>query len=307
MDGSPQIQLASAIENKLALVSGGDAVRTSGRSPRASLQTQRLLADLRRLFAAARDRDNAHDVLRWIDRALDLLGVPPAACLEAWHCAHQADMALLSLLEPDELNSRLLDLEAESQVKLSGWRAEAAQHARQRLGTDTPATPASRRSVAVQLRGHLAEAALNARVKQQLITAHVRRATGFLGVLIATFDLAVGWGALACLDTPCCPGLTASLLIGEATGALGGLLYALSPDDALSRQRSIPDTEGDLALLWFRPVTGAATALPIVLLLASRMEILAQPYLVSLVLLTTMAGYSQRWFARWLDQQSPGR
>jgi hypothetical protein len=206
----------------------------------------------------------------------------------AWDCLEQFDRQLVYLLPEEELAALWRSLRAEASEKLWGHRLKAVQEIAAAVGTSPPPVAA----VAEVLR-HLHTASQNQYHKMDQLRRQIAYVGAFLLVLVLGLLVETRLGFFAHYS----PTLDHALQIGTLLGLVGGLLSVAFTVARTDEKGKIPALRASFEVAVIRPFIGAALALPVVLLVESKVVTIAGVEPVWAVgLACFLAGFSERWF-----------
>ena len=207
-----------------------------------------------------------------------------------WEFVNALDRSRIAGLPPEELAAVRVSVAEEVERKLSGWRKKAA---RRLLGDADNSGETARASVTEALY-HVHSASENtfrklAKLRNRLLAI----GCSVFAFIAALLVLDAFTPLLSSADVP--DGL---LALSTACGLLGGILSVAYSAARWVPGRKLPEVRADFLVTMFRPVIGAALALPVLLLAAS--GVIVTPggcqETSGWLVLAFLGGFSERWF-----------
>lgn len=228
----------------------------------------------------------------------------------AWAYVNELDRKMLTALEVETLQARLISAEEEAREKLGQWRSSAAARI---LRSDTgrgeskaqvtesvkepPAAHDRTRQATLEILKetlfHLHSSSENLYRNIQQLRIQIGIASLSVTVLVLAILVLNQLGFFDILD----PGLQNRLPLGVLSGLLGGVLSVAYTVARTSPKQKIPEVKASFSVTIVRPIIGAAVALPVLGLIESGLiNIPDQGRLWIMLSFCFLAGFSERWF-----------
>jgi len=220
----------------------------------------------------------------------------------AWAYVNELDRQMLTALEKEELQARLISAREEAREKLGKWRSSAADRLlRGDAGLDESEARIQERAkpreatlkILTEMMFHLHSSSENLYRNIRQLRIQIAIASFSVTVLVLAVLVLNQYGFFDVLDA----GLRESLPLGVLSGLLGGVLSVAYTVARTSPKQKIPEVKASFSVTVVRPVIGAAVALPVLGLIESGLiSFSGQGRLWIMLSFCFLAGFSERWF-----------
>ena len=222
----------------------------------------------------------------------------------AWDCLQQLECELVPAMSAERRRVLAVQYQEEARRKLADWRLAAAKALAELARGEPPSVEALQ-----ALMRNVHAATQNQQLKLELLNEQLRLTSVLLVASVVGFavwshqqDLSWLLQPQAGAGAPAAASASAILLTGMWLGLFGGLLSVAFSLIRADTSESIPRSRLRWAVTLARPFTGAAIAVPIVLLVRSRLINLGDQGAALVPALCFLGGFSERWFLAQVER-----